>query len=590
MSLKSFLSLAAAGMLAVQLAHAQDRGQVAPKQPTPTEQGGAVSGVPAPPASPAPAESKQLLPSLKGLRLVGDLNALQRNGVDQPGLNIESLPLLDVPEARAKLEPFIGQPLASDDLPKISQVIIEWYRGHNRPVVDVNFPEQDITTGTLQVVVTEYKLGKVTFDGNRYFSSETLQREVQSKPGEPINLDRLKADLNMLNRNPFRSVNAVLERSDIPGNTDIGMKVQDRFPLRGYLSFDNNGLPIAGRDRWGVGLNWGNAFGLDQQISYQFTTSPDLWRTRNRGAGLSNDPRFMAHSLTWLVPLSWGDTLSGFASYAQQVPNLGPDFGQVGHNLQLSLRYQKTLPTLFGNLYQQVQFGFDHKRSDNNLAFGGTQVFNSATNVDQFLLVYGVTRPDSWGQVSLENTLAYSPGGFSPGNSTGAFLASGIASAEARYTYDTLQITRLTELLRGFTWLTRLTGQVADTELLPSEQLGAGGVESVRGYDPRAISGSQGFLISNELRSPALSPLKDAGLGVDDALQLLAFHDYGRVGYLNDQTNLSRRAELQSVGIGLRYSLDRYMDVRFDYGWQLERVPGASKLGNLGIVSITVGN
>lgn len=592
MTFKHLPLIFAASVLAVPFAKAQDLNQVAPKQPTPNQTGGAVSGVPATPAAKtAPADpARQLLPALKGLRLVRGLSLLQRSGVEMSGLHIEALPLLDAPEERAKLEAFLGKPLTAGDLPKISQAIVEWYRGHDRPVVDVNFPEQDITSGTLQVVVTEYRLGKVKVEGNRYFDGDTLRGEMQSKPGAPINLNTLKSDLNTLNRNPFRGVNAVLERSDVPGDTDIALKVDDRLPLRGYVSFDNNGLPIAGRDRYSVGLNWGDAFGLDQQLSYQFSTSPDLWRNRNRGTGLSNDPRFMAHSLTWLAPLPWGDTLSGFASYVQQVPDLGPDFGQVGHNLQLSLRYQKPLPA-WGAAFQQLQFGFDHKRSDNNLAFGGTQVFNSATNVDQFLLIYDVTRPDDWGQTAVENSVVYSPGNLSTGNSTASFLGSGVNGARARYLYDLVQITRMTDLpWLGLSWVVRASGQISDVELLPSEQLGAGGIDSVRGYDPRAVSGSNGMLISNELRSPAIAPLRMSGMDIDDSLQLLAFHDYGRVAYLNDQSNLSTQAELQSVGVGVRYNLGRYMDLRFDYGWQLERVPGAPKLGNLAVVSVTVGN
>ena len=590
MSSRQFSLAFALMVLALPPARAQDFDQVAPKQPVPAQPGGLVSGVPATPPATVPAGSgKQLLPQLKGLKLVSSLAQLQRSGVDSPGLQIESLPLLDDPDARARLEAFLDKPLAAGDLAKISQVLVEWYRGHNRPVVDVNFPEQDITSGTLQVLVTEYRLGKVRFEGNRYFSSELLAGEMRLEPGDPIDLDLLKTDLNTLNRNPFRSVNAVLQKSEVPGNTDLAMKTDDRFPLRGYLSFDNNGLPIAGRDRYSAGINWGNAFGLDQQLSYQFLTSPDLWRTRDRGPGLSNDPRFMAHSLTWLAPLPWGDTLSAFGSYVQQVPDLGPDLGQVGHNLQLSLRYQKILAPL-GSLYQQVQFGFDHKRSDNNLAFGGTQVFNSATNIDQFLFIYDITRPDAWGQTVLENSAVFSPGGFSHANSTAAFLASGVQGVHDRYFYDTLQITRLTELPFGLTWLARATGQVANGELLPSEQLGAGGFDSVRGYNPRAASGSQGFLLSNELRSPSWGPLQEAGADVQDSGQLLVFHDYGTVGFENAQTNLAGHSELQSVGVGLRYGLGRYLDVRFDYGWQLERLPGAPKLGNLATISVTMGN
>ena len=112
----------------------------------------------------------------------------------------------------------------------------------------------------------------------------------------------------------------------------------------------------------------------------------------------------------------------------------------------------------------------------------------------------------------------------------------------------------------------------------------------MRGYDPRAASGSQGFLMSNELRSPGWSPLRHAGLDVEDSGQLLVFHDYGYVGFKRDQASLARDTELQSVGVGLRYSIGRYLDLRADYGWQLERLPGAGKLGNLAMISVTLGN
>jgi hemolysin activation/secretion protein len=110
----------------------------------------------------------------------------------------------------------------------------------------------------------------------------------------------------------------------------------------------------------------------------------------------------------------------------------------------------------------------------------------------------------------------------------------------------------------------------------------------VRGYDERSASGSQGVLLSTELRSPAFHPLADfANLGVDDQAQVLAFWDYGNVAYKYAQQNLPKSAELQSIGFGARYGIGRYLDARFDYGWQLKKVPGAAKLGNLATVSVT---
>lgn len=569
-------------------ASAQDFKQVAPREPM-TQSAGSVTI--AKPQSAAPqAPHHLLLPSLAGIRFVGNVKQIVREGVRSPGITVEGddLALLRNSEIEQALGGFLGKPLYTDDLPKISQIVLDWYRAHGLPVVDVTFPEQNVTGGTVQAVVSVYRLGQIRVEGNNWFSGDVLRNEMQIEPDRPIDLSILKSDLNRINRNPFRNVNAILARSQTVGDTDLVLHVDDRLPLRVYGSYDNNGLPVTGRDRYSVGFNWGNAFGLDQQFSYSFMTSPDLWGDRSRGAGHSGAPRLMAHSINYLAPLPWGDFLNIFGSYVEQVPNLGPNFDQVGHSFQMSLRYQKELPTLLG-ISQQLQAGFDYKRSDNNLAFGGTKIFANATNVEQFLLIYGGTRPDSLGQTAIENQLVVSPGGLSDGNSTSGFVASGVAGAKANYIYDNLQITRVTYLPEELSAIVRLDAQVASAELLPSEQLGAGGTDSVRGYDPRVFNGTQGFLASLELRSPTYHPLQSYfDPGVQDSAQLLVFYDSAFVSDLHAQTAQAKSASLQSIGFGLRYGIGRYLDLSFDYGWQLDRAPGATSLGSLMGLSVTL--
>ncbi|HEY8949281.1 MAG TPA: ShlB/FhaC/HecB family hemolysin secretion/activation protein [Rhizomicrobium sp.] len=567
-------------------AHAQDFNQVAPKQPTPQQPGVVTS--PAPVKVTPPPEIKTLIPSLKGLRLVPAIGWIERNGAHDTGVTAQYLPLLQKPEIQAQLSAFLGKPLTTADLPRISKAIIDWYRAHNRPVVDVAFPEQDISTGVLQAVVAEYRVGQVRVEGNQWFSSGILTDEMSLEHGDVLDFDVLRSDLNWLNRNPFRQVNVVLERSQEVGATDVVLKAQDQLPLRVYASYDNEGQRITGRERYSAGFNWGDVFGLDQQISYQFSTSPDLWRSTHRGPGLSDNPRYTAHSFTYFAPLPWGDGIDVFGAYVQQVPDLGPFFGQVGHSFQVSGRYDVRLPAT-ESIAQQIRVGFDFKRTDNNLAFGGIRIFAAATVIDQFLLIYDGTRPDDWGQTALENTFVYSPGHFGPSNSTAVFQASGVNGADAQYVYDNLQITRVTDLPWEMSWLVRGTAQIAGSELLPSEQLGAGGVDSVRGYDPRVVNGSQGVLFSSELRSPPVHPLRDfTDLGVEDQGQALIFWDYGDVSYKNDQMNLPKSATLASVGVGARYSIADYLDARFDYGWQLRKLPGATKHGNLATISVTL--
>lgn len=40
--------------------------------------------------------------------------------------------------------------------------------------------------------------------------------------------------------------------------------------------------------------------------------------------------------------------------------------------------------------------------------------------------------------------------------------------------------------------------------------------------------------------------------------------------------------------VGARYVLDRYLSLRFDYGWQLRPLPGKTERGEKGALSITL--
>ena len=577
------LIFAASSMTGAALA--QDFDRVAPQE-LPAGPGGGLELLPQPERETAGGE-RTILETLKGIVIRTAPGDVAEGGADATGIDVSALPGDRAAALAAALAPFIGKPLTERGLGDLSRAVIAAYRGEGRPLVDVAVPPQDVTSGTVQLLVTEFRLGKIDVAGNEWFAESQYRDGLAQAPGETIDAERLKRGLNQLNANPFREVNAVLKPGASFGETDIGLKVQERFPLRLYASYDNTGLPATGRDRWSAGFNWGNAFRAGHRLSYQFTASSDLVEDRNRGAGLPDDPRFMAHAFTYAVPLPWLDTLEVFGSYVQQVPDIGPFFGQEGESWQASLRYRHDLASPDW-MHHAVMAGFDYKSSNNDLSFGGTSVFASETEVDQFLVGYDLSAADEWGQTTLSNTLYVSPGGMTSNNTDAAYAAAGQADVDAQYVYDTLTVTRVTRLPLDASWVIRAKGQIADGNLPASEELGAGGMDSVRGYEERAVNRATGVLISNELRSPTFALLGHAADGVEDQAQLVAFWDYGWVSDREQQAGVPKSASIAGAGVGARYVLDRYLSVRFDYGWQLRELPGASERGSRGVVSITL--
>jgi hemolysin activation/secretion protein len=125
-------------------------------------------------------------------------------------------------------------------------------------------------------------------------------------------------------------------------------------------------------------------------------------------------------------------------------------------------------------------------------------------------------------------------------------------------------------------FVARITGQLADGNLLPTEQLGMGGYNSVRGYDLYSVLGDSGYFVNLELRTQPVCLGLGYRLGIgdvfgisEDELTAHIFYDFGDA-YLHTPLPIEDPSvDLQSIGLGVRYSLQRRLSLRVDYGWQL---------------------
>ncbi|CAO3440661.1 ShlB/FhaC/HecB family hemolysin secretion/activation protein [Azospirillum endophyticum] len=570
-STSSAVSLAL--LLAAVPAAAQDWERVAPKQP-PANPPAEAPALPNP-APALPAGDTVIVSDLKGLLFTA--GPAVRAGTGTRGIAATGLDTLDDPAFRAAMQPYLGQPLTFDRLNAITRATVLWFREHDRPLVDVVVPEQDVTSGSVQIVVVEFRVGRTMAEGNRWFSDDLLLSQLRAWPGDRISGSAMLEDIDWLNRNPFRHTDLVYQRGGDPGTTDIVLRTADRFPVRVFGGYENTGTAATGRDRLFAGLNWGNAFWADQQISYQISASPDLLDRGLRGP--SGDPRSVTHAGSWFVPLPWRHTLTVFGSYTETHPDLGSGFGQNGRSSQVSARYAAPLPKL-GTVRHELQAGIDWKRSNNNLDFGGSSVFRSSTDIAQGMLGYSATVPDGLGSTGLSASLFHSPGGIGDRNSDAVFHTSR-AGAAARYSYARFGLERVTPLPEDLTWIVRAQAQLSSANLLPSEQLSLGGNASVRGYAESEVLGDRGVLLSTELRSPEVSLAQLFGeRDLGDGFQGLLFADYGAAEPKNRQPNDAGRKVLLSMGPGLRYSLPPYLTLKLDWGFQLRHTDsGENRFG-----------
>ena len=562
MKAKIVISVIAAVYVAA--AFAQDE-RIAPK--TPPAKPPASEIVP-PPADTAASEDI-LVPPLKAIIIVSALSDVKPEGVPgATGVKIIGPEFLRRADFEQLLTPYLGQAMSLAKIKQMQREVILFCRAADHPVIDAFYPEQDSTEGIIQMAVLEGKVGKITVlnEGERHFKDDVFTNAVRLQRGGFILESQLLDDINWLNRNSyFREVDVAFSQGEL-GEVDLQLRVKDRPPVRPYVGYENSGNEILGEHRVLAGVNLGDVLGLDHQLNYQFTTDVDI-------------ETFKAHSLSYVVPLPWRHTLTVFGSYVDidaDLTDVGfTNFVQKGQSYQASLRYSVPLPR-FAKVDHEISAGFDYKKTDNNLELGlvTAPIFDTLTEIAQFVLAYRGFRPDSFGSTAVGVQGFYSPGDLTPRNDKADFeLVRG--GADANYLYFRLLAERATKLPLGdgwrqkrvdelFAWHIAGTYQWADSRLLPSEQLGLGGYATVRGYDERVVNGDDGWIINNELRTPAFRIGNLLGkAGSYDTLQFLLFSDYGAA------RSPEADFDLVSVGGGVRYNVNTHFQFRFDYGWQL---------------------
>lgn len=493
-----------------------------------------------------PAREKVVLDSLKGLVLLQNPENLNTSGLSFNGVIAEGYQPKDLFD---RLSPFIGKSVSLSRLDDIVREIVLAYRASGSPVVDAYVPNQDITTGTVQVVIVEGKVGDVRVEGNCWFKDEQILSSVEVSKDSTVDSVAVTRDIAWLNRNPFRHTDLVLTRGEKPGTTDVVLKTNDRMPLRVYAGYENTGTDETGEDRVQAGLNWGNAFNLGHLLDYQYTGSTD-------------HKKLMGHSLRYTADLPWRDTLVFSASYSESKPEIDP-FELEATSYALSGRY--IMPLVGRDSYDhRFIVGVDYKFSDSNLEFSNIPVFGKKTQILQFAAGYGASMQDSWGQTSFGGQFVYSPGDLLRDNSAKAFNEVRFG-ADAEYSYIDLNISRYTRLPSDFSWRSKVKFKFSDGLLIGSEQIGLGGYYSIRGFDERELNGDVGFAMNNDIFTPTIRLDSLFGQGnLNTNLQFLGFWDYGFA-----EQKGARRFHMSSVGAGMRVQVRDNLSIKLDYGWQL---------------------
>lgn len=496
-------------------------------------------------------------PKLKGLRLCADADALQKTEFTATGVDLQALSAPSEKRLVETLERYINEPITEEMLQAIRQDILSHYEVSGRPLVIVSLPEQEVSNGALQLLITESKLGEIRVRGNRHFSSKSISDNIQLVPGEPIDQETLIQNISYVNRHPYRRAQFVYTPGQDPDSTDIELLIEERDPLRVYAGVESTGRKQLSRERYFAGIQWGKAFGMhNQTLSYQYATA-------------ENFSFFQSHYINYTVFMPREQILQVFSGYTTFKSMLVDSIAQSrGFSLQASMRHDIPLSP-YNDYTHEVTWGFDFKRMNNVTEFlilSNPRRRN--VNITQFALSYAGRIDSDYLDMSAEVNAFCSPGKWL-GDQSNADYSAIRSNTKSSYGYLTAKWALAYTLPLNYTISGFAQTQVSFSNLLPSEQFALGGHNTVRGYDEGYFNCDEAFNASIELKTPAMRLLRTKNPKLRDSFQFVSFLDYGVGGNHEESPGLAKRKWLLSVGPGMRYHIGNNFSFRFDWGFRL---------------------
>lgn len=514
-------------------------------------------------------QGELLVNQLLGVVLVprpGDVRADGWPGVEGIWHDFDHFPR----EVGLAIQSYMGKPVSLASLDQMVKDVIVAYREGDRPVVDVLLPEQDITSGVVQLVVIESKLARVRVEGVDVDTEEYIRSQMRVKKGEVIRASDVLRDLSWVNRSPYRKVDMVYAPGYEFGTSDIILKSYSQKANWFYVGYEDSGTDFLGEDRIITGFNFGDVLGMDKSLSYQFTADLDFEHVRG-------------HSLVYTQSLPWRHFVTVLASYvnidSDAIPvGFDPDgnpnvLDSEGDNIQLSGRYGIPLDGK-NNRQREMDFGFDWKSIANNLEFIGGQeginqfqLFDTRLEIFQFSLGYRETIQHQRAVSQFDLRGFWSPGDFNEHNSDLNFERAR-AFASSDYFYGTIGFEHQRQLRNDWSARFKIVGQKSSGNLQASEQLGAGGYDTVRGFDQRIVRGDEGFWTTVELYTPEASLARIFDWENEtDSLRFLGFFDAASLGNRDLLPGEPSSMQVGSVGMGMRYNYSDWFKFRIDYGY-----------------------
>jgi hemolysin activation/secretion protein len=501
--------------------------------------------------------SKITLFALLSLLLTGLASAADTPRFDVNRYQVDGNSLLPAEQVESILAPFTGKGSDFGTLQQAVEALEKAYRSGGFHAVRVMLPEQELKGGVVRITVYEARIGVVTIEGNKHFDTKNIRSAIPALNENTVpNLDKISMNIRVANENPARKMQLLLQNGDNSQTLNALLKVVDEKPWKVGVSLDDTGNDQTGTLRLGFNLQHANLFNLDHLATFQYTTSPE------------KTDRVSVYTLGYRIPLySLGDSIDLYGGYSDV--NSGTATSGIlslnvsGKGMYAGVRYNQNL-TRMGSYEHRILYGFDYRRFENNTEFKGIPGLTPLnTTVEAIPISIGYAGSYAFGrgsEISAWTSVSQNIPGGDKGDSDTYRRARSRAEADATILRAgaTLNYVTLIDVQARFV----VSGQYTEDSLIPGEQFGMGGQNSLRGFGERELSDDIGIAGSLEIYSPNIMKYFQMSTS---SLRALAFYDAGYLERNDPQPGEPVSRNAASTGVGLRLAIDRYLSASTDY-------------------------
>ena len=444
------------------------------------------------------------------------------------------------------VSPFTGQAMTLEDLRQATSALEDAIRDNGYAFHRVILPAQTLDQGVVILKVLAFPLVEAEISDNRFHSDENVLRSLPGlKIGESPHTLTLQRSLAIANLNPSKQTQVFFSVEQDTGLVaDITLK--DQKTQNGLIWLNDVGSEETGDYRTGLAYQNSNLFDRDHILNASYSTSPEQPEDVQQYAVSYQLPFYRAGGMMNLYAIR-SDVDSG---------NIATFFDVAGRGDFLGTDFTYALPNR--GLYKHfVVAGLDDKLFDNDIDFQGEPI-----GIDVRSRPFSLRHRGNWKKDGLTGETYASYNVNIESGSDNDDISYALTRAGATPEWSALRFGGALKYGIGrWTFANRLDAQFTDDALIPGEQFGVGGPGSLRGIDPRQLTGDNGVFMSGEFITPQLT---------EKAPKLLMFVEGAWLDNNNTLPGDIRNDTVVSGGLGLRWSWNRRIVFSIDYGYLLD--------------------